>query len=64
MTVTVNNGAANFTETFNVTVMPAPIGQPPTLNAITNQVIYNNAVGPQTVNLSGISACRRVEIQR
>ena len=52
VTVKANNGVANFSQVFTVTVVPAP---PPTLNAITNLTIYENAK-PQTINLTGITA--------
>ena len=55
ITVTVNNGGASnniVTQTFTVTVNA--VNQPPTLNAIGNVSVNENA-GVQTVNLSGIS---------
>lgn len=55
ITVTVNDGAASnntFSRTFTVTV--SPVNQPPTLNALANLTINENATA-QTVNLSGIS---------
>jgi hypothetical protein len=59
ITVTVNNGAASnnlVSQAFTVTVLPAPVvSQPPTLNAITNLVLYESCK-PQTVILTGISA--------
>jgi len=59
VTVTVDNGSAsgNLTnQMFTVTVVPVPVpNQPPTLDAITNLTIYQNA-GLQTVNLTGITA--------
>jgi hypothetical protein len=61
VTVMVNNGSANFTQTFTVTVLPAQSGNilstplPPTLEAITNLAI-NESAGLQIVNLTGISA--------
>jgi hypothetical protein len=59
VTVTVNNGGVSnnlATQQFTVTVLPAAVvGQPPTLNPITNLTVYGNA-GWQTVNLTGISA--------
>jgi hypothetical protein len=56
ITVTVNDGGASnniTTRTFAVTVNP--VNNPPTLNAITDLSIPENA-GPQIVNLSGISS--------
>ncbi len=56
ITVTVNNGGASnniVTQTFTVRVNP--VNQPPTLNAIGNLAISENA-GLQTVNLSGITS--------
>ena len=56
ITVSVNNGGASnniVTQTFTVTVNP--VNQAPTLNALNNLTINENA-GAQTVNLSGISA--------
>ena len=56
ITVTVNDGGTSnniVTQTFTVTVNA--VNQPPTLNAITNLTINENA-GPQTVNLSGITS--------
>ena len=57
VTVTVNNGASNFSRVFTVTVVPASavVPQPPTLNPIANLTAYQNT-GVQTVNLTGISA--------
>ncbi len=64
VTVKVNNGSANNTETFYVTVVTAPTNAPtpppaattpPTLDAITNVTIYQDT-GLQTINLTGISA--------
>jgi hypothetical protein len=59
ITVTVNNGNAsnNLTnQSFTVTVLPVPApNQPPTLDAITNLTIYQNA-GLQTITLTGIGA--------
>jgi hypothetical protein len=59
VTVTVNNGGASnsiVTQQFTVTVLPVTVvSQPPTLDAITNRTIYQNA-GLQTINLTGISA--------
>ena len=63
ITVTVNDGGASnniVTQTFTVTVNP--VNQPPTLNALGNLVINENA-GLQTVNLSGISSGATNEIQ-
>ena len=56
ITVTVNDGGTSnniVTQTFTVTVNP--VNQPPTLNAIGNLTINENA-GLQTVNLSGITS--------
>jgi hypothetical protein len=54
--VKVNNGAANFSQTFTVSVVSAPVAvQPPTLDAITNVTINENA-GTQTVTLTGIGS--------
>ena len=56
LTVTVNNGGASnniVTQTFTVRVNP--VNQPPTLNAIGNLALSENA-GLQTVNLSGITS--------
>jgi hypothetical protein len=59
ISVTVNNGGASsnlFSQSFNVTVMPAPVvNQPPTLNPISSLTVYQNA-GTQTIALSGISS--------
>lgn len=59
VTVTVNNGATSnnlASQQFTVTVLPAPaVSHPPTLNAITNLTLYQNA-GLQTVALTGITA--------
>ena len=55
ITVTVNNGLNQnnlFTQTFSVTVNP--VNQPPTLGALGNLSINENAAW-QTVNLTGIS---------
>ena len=63
VTVTVNdNGASNnvVTQTFTVTV--SPVNQTPTLNAIANLTLNENA-GLQTVNLSGISSGAANEVQ-
>ena len=63
VTVTVNdNGASNniVTRTFTVTVNP--VNQAPTLNAIGNLTVNENA-GLQTVNLSGISSGAANEVQ-
>ena len=56
ITVTVNDGGTSnniVTQTFTVTVNA--VNQPPTLNAIGNLIINENA-GLQTVNLSGITS--------
>jgi carbon monoxide dehydrogenase subunit G len=61
VTVIVDNGGATNNPTsqeFTVTVLPTPvpvITYPPTLDAITNVTIYENACS-QTVNLTGIGA--------
>jgi hypothetical protein len=63
VTVTVNDGAASnniVTKTFTVSVNP--VNQTPTLNAIGNVSINENA-GLQTVNLSGISSGAANEVQ-
>jgi hypothetical protein len=57
--VKVNNGSADFSQFFTVTVVPAPVVptpaalQPPTLDPITNLTIAKNA-GSQVVALTGI----------
>ena len=48
----VNQGAP---QSFTITVNPAPVNQPPTLNPLSNISVPQNA-GPQSVNLSGITA--------
>ena len=56
ITVTVNDGGASnniVTQTFTVTVNP--VNQAPTLNALANVTITENA-GLQTVSLSGITS--------
>jgi hypothetical protein len=56
ITVTVNDGGTSnnvVSRTFTVTV--SPVNQPPTLNALADVNINENA-GQQTVNLSGISS--------
>ena len=56
ITVTVNDGGASnnvVSRAFTVTVNP--VNQPPTLDAIGNLTINENA-GAQTVNLSGVSS--------
>ena len=63
ITVTVNDGGASnniVSRTFTVTVNP--VNQPPTLNALANMTINENA-GLQTVNLSGITSGATNEIQ-
>jgi len=56
ITVTVNDGqAANSTVTRTFTVTVTPVNQPPTLNAIADVNLAEDA-GAQTVSLSGISA--------
>lgn len=57
--VTVDNGSTSnnlTTQTFTITVVPVPVvNQPPTLNAITNMTISQNA-GVQTIVLTGITS--------
>ena len=56
ITVSVNDGGASnniVSRSFTITVNP--VNQPPTLNALANVTINENA-GLQTVNLSGISS--------
>jgi fibronectin type 3 domain-containing protein len=56
ITVTVNDGGTSnniVSQSFTVTVNP--VNQPPTLSALANMTINENA-GLQTVNLSGISS--------
>ncbi len=63
VTVTVNNGGASnniVSQTFTVTVNP--VNQPPTLNALANLTINENA-GLQTVNLSGITSGATNQVQ-
>ncbi len=63
ITVTVNDGGTSnniVTQTFTVTVIA--VNQLPTLNAITNLTINENA-GLQTVNLCGITSCAANESQ-
>ena len=59
VTLTVDDGGASnnlTTQTFTVTVVPVPVvNQPPTLNAIGNVTIHQNA-GLQSVALSGITS--------
>jgi hypothetical protein len=60
VTVTVDNGAASnnvVTQTFTVTVSapPAQVSQSPTLDPLTNVVVFQNS-GTQTVNLTGIGS--------
>lgn len=56
ITVSVNNqGASNNIVTQSFLVAVAAVNQPPTLNALTNLTINENA-SPQTVNLSGIGS--------
>ena len=57
VSIKVNNGSANIVQTFTVTVVPAPVvaSQPPTLDAVTNMVVYQNA-GTQTISLTGITS--------
>jgi hypothetical protein len=63
ISVTVNDGQAQnntIIRTFNVTV--SPVNQQPTLTALSNVTITENA-GQQTVNLSGITSGASNEIQ-
>ena len=63
VTVTVNDGGtsnSNVTRTFTVTVNA--VNQPPTLNAISDLAIFENA-SAQTVNLSGITSGAANETQ-
>lgn len=53
ITVTVSDGNATASESFTVTVVP--VNDPPTINAISNLTINEDAA-PQTVNLAGISS--------
>jgi hypothetical protein len=63
ITVTVNDGAAsNNLVTQSLTVTVNPVNQPPTLNAVSNFTINENA-GLQTVNLSGITSGASNEVQ-
>ena len=63
ITVTVNNnGASNNIVTQGFTVTVNPVNQPPTLNALTNMTINENA-GLQTVNLSGITTGASNQVQ-
>ena len=59
ITVTVNNnGASNNIVTQSFTVTVNAVNQPPTLNALGNLTINENA-GMRTVNLSGITSRER-----
>jgi len=58
---TANGGVDSVTNTFTVTVNA--VNQPPTLNAISNLAIFENA-SAQTVNLSGITSGAANEIQK
>jgi hypothetical protein len=63
ITVSVNDGGASnniVTRTFTVTVNP--VNQPPTLNALADMSINENAT-QQTVNLSGITSGATNEVQ-
>ena len=63
ITVTVNDGGASnnvVSQSFTVTVNP--VNQPPTLNALANVTLNENA-GQQTVNLSGITSGASNEVQ-
>jgi hypothetical protein len=63
ITVTVNDGGASnniVSRSFTVTVNP--VNQPPTLNALANLSVNENA-GLQTVNLSGITSGATNEAQ-
>ncbi len=56
ITVTVDDGgAANNTASVSFTVVVTPVDDPPTLDAIGNLTISENA-GTQTVNLTGINS--------
>ena len=56
ITVTVNNGGpTNNTISRSFTVTVNPVNQPPTLNALANMALNENA-GLQTVNLAGITS--------
>ncbi|WP_254508483.1 lamin tail domain-containing protein [Anatilimnocola floriformis] len=52
-----DSGGVNVsgTQSFTITVSPAPVNSLPTINAIGNRLISEN-VGTQVVNLSGITA--------
>ncbi len=63
ITVTVNDGGASnniVSHSFTVTVIP--VNQAPTLNALANMIINQDA-GLQTVNLSGITSGATNELQ-
>ena len=63
ITVTVNNGGStNNTISRSFTVTVNPVNQPPTLNALANMTLNENA-GLQTVNLSGITSGAPNEFQ-
>jgi hypothetical protein len=63
ITVTVNNsGTSNNIVTRSFTVTVNPVNQPPTMNALTNVTINENA-GLQTVNLSGITTGASNQVQ-
>jgi hypothetical protein len=63
ITVTVNDGgASNNVVSRSFTVMVNPVNQAPTLNALANVTLNENA-GLQTVNLSGISSGAANEVQ-
>jgi hypothetical protein len=60
ITLTVSDGAATTSTNFLLTV--TPVNDPPTLDPLANITIFQSA-GPQTVNLTGISAGPPNEIQ-
>ncbi len=63
ITVTVNDGGlSNNITSRSFTVTVNPVNQPPTLNALSNLTLNENA-GPQTVNLSGITSGATNEVQ-
>src|SRR5208283_643926 len=63
VTVTVNNsGASNNIVTQSFTVTVNAVNQPPTLNALSDVAMNENA-GLQTVNLSGISSGAANQVQ-
>jgi len=66
ITVTINDGGDTnnlVTQSFTVTVAPSPtVNQPPTLNAIGNLVLNQNAAA-QTITLTGITSGSPTEKQ-